>query len=130
MHSCGKKRHEKNHARTLFGWMMKQIDKCFMVIKSKTKRGKNMKEVLYKTELVRKVAGKTGIPKYLIKIVLNAFIEVTKEEVSKDVEIRLVGFGTFKKVQRAARKGRNPVTGEEIEIASSESLSFKSRVKY
>ena len=48
----------------------------------------------------------------------------------KDAEIRLIGFGTFKKNQRAARKGRNPQTGEVIDIAASESLAFKSSVKY
>ena len=48
----------------------------------------------------------------------------------KDAEVRLIGFGTFKKAKRAARKGRNPQTGAEIEIAASESLSFKSGVKY
>lgn len=41
-----------------------------------------------------------------------------------------IGFGTFKKAQRAARKGRNPQTGEVIDIAASESLAFKSSVKY
>ena len=55
---------------------------------------------------------------------------VTTEEVKNDAEIRLIGFGTFKKAKRAARKGRNPQTGAEIEIAASESLSFKSSVKY
>ncbi|WP_371914852.1 HU family DNA-binding protein [Selenomonas ruminantium] len=52
------------------------------------------------------------------------------EEVKNDAEIRLIGFGTFKKNQRAARKGRNPQTGEVIDIAASESLAFKSSVKY
>ncbi len=41
-----------------------------------------------------------------------------------------ISFGTFKKAQRVARKGRNPQTGEVIEIAASESLAFKSGVKY
>ena len=45
-------------------------------------------------------------------------------------EVRLMGFGTFKKQHRDARKGRNPQTGAEMEIAASDSLSFKSNVKY
>ena len=43
---------------------------------------------------------------------------------------RIMGFGTFKKQHREARKGRNPQTGAEMEIAASDSLSFKSSVKY
>jgi DNA-binding protein HU-beta len=41
-----------------------------------------------------------------------------------------MGFGTFKKLHRGARKWRNPQTGAEMEIAASDSLSFKSNVKY
>ena len=50
--------------------------------------------------------------------------------VKDGAEIRLMGFGTFKKQHRDARKGRNPQTGAEMEIAASDSLSFKSNVKY
>ena len=51
-------------------------------------------------------------------------------EVMDDAKIRLIGFGTFKKQHRDARKGRNPQTGAEMEIAASDSLSFKSNMKY
>ena len=61
---------------------------------------------------------------------IDAIISTVTEEVKKDAEIRLIGFGTFKKAQRAARKGRNPQTGEVIDIAASERLAFKSSVKY
>ncbi|HCB93426.1 MAG TPA: hypothetical protein DEP57_06420 [Selenomonas sp.] len=44
--------------------------------------------------------------------------------------MRFIGFATFKKQHRDARKGRNPQTGAEMEIAASDSLSFKSSVKY
>ena len=50
--------------------------------------------------------------------------------VKDGAEVRLMGFGTFKKQHRDARKGRNPQTGAELEIAASDSLSFKSSVKY
>ena len=66
----------------------------------------------------------------ILKAVVDAIISTVTEEVKKDAEIRLIGFGTFKKAQRAARKGRNPQTGEVIDIAASESLAFKSSVKY
>ena len=88
-----------------------------------------MAEVLSKTALVDKVAEAAGVSKKDTKAVVDALMETVKESVGKDAEIRLIGFGTFKKAQRAARKGRNPQTGEVIDIAASESLAFKSSVK-
>ena len=64
------------------------------------------------------------------KATIEAAIEVIKDEVKDGAEVRLMGFGTFKKQHRDARKGRNPQTGAEMEIAASDSLSFKSNVKY
>ena len=89
-----------------------------------------MAEVISKSILVDKVAETAGVSKKDTKAVVDALINTVTEEVKKDAEIRLIGFGTFKKAKRAARKGRNPQTGAEIEIAASESLSFKSSVKY
>ncbi len=83
-----------------------------------------------KTELIDKVAEKSGMTKKDAKTAIEAAMEVIKDGVKDDVEIRLMGFGTFKKQHRNARKGRNPQTGAEIEIAASDSLSFKSNVKY
>ena len=57
-------------------------------------------------------------------------MEVIKDSVKDVAEIRLIGFGTSKKQHLDARKGRNPQTGAEMEIAASDSLSFKSNVKY
>lgn len=64
------------------------------------------------------------------KATIEAAIEVIKDEVKDGAEVRLMGFGTFKKQHRDTRKGRNPQTGAEMEIAASDSLSFKSSVKY
>lgn len=89
-----------------------------------------MAEVISKSTLVDKVAEAAGVSKKDTKAVVDALISTVTEEVKKEAEIRLIGFGTFKKAKRAARKGRNPQTGAEIEIAASESLSFKSSVKY
>ena len=90
------------------------------------------KKVVNKGMLVDAVAEKLegAISKKDTKAVVDAIISTVTEEVKKDAEIRLIGFGTFKKAQRAARKGRNPQTGEVIDIAASESLAFKSSVKY
>ena len=62
--------------------------------------------------------------------VIEATIEAIKDNFKDEAEIRLIGFGTFKKQHRDARKGRNPQTGAEMEIVASDSLSFKSSVKY
>ena len=89
-----------------------------------------MAEVISKSTLVDKVAEASKVSKKDTKAVIDALLNTIAEEVKKDAEIRIIGFGTFKKAKRAARKGRNPQTGAEIEIAASESLSFKSSVKY
>ncbi len=87
-------------------------------------------EVISKTVLVDKLADATSVSKKDVKAIVDALVETVKEEVKKDAEIRLIGFGTFKKVHREARKGRNPRTGETMDIAASDSLAFKSSVKY
>ena len=57
---------------------------------------------------------------------LNAFVEgVTKSLKKKDGKVTLVGFGTFSKVRRKARKGRNPQTGESIKIKATNVVKFK-----
>ncbi len=89
-----------------------------------------MKNVWGKTELIDQVAEKAAISKKDAKAAVEAALAVIKDGVEAGTEIRLMGFGTFKKQHRDARKGRNPQTGAEIEIAASDSLSFKSNVKY
>ena len=88
------------------------------------------KEVISKSVLVDKVAEAAGVSKKDTKAVVDALLDTVKDSVSADAEIRLIGFGTFKKAHRNARTGRNPQTGAEIQIAPSDSLAFKSSVKY
>ncbi len=88
------------------------------------------KKVWGKIELVDKVAEKAGMTKKDAKAAIEATMGVIKDSVKDGAEVRLMGFGTFKKQHREARKGRNPQTGAEMEIAASDSLSFKSSVKY
>lgn len=88
------------------------------------------KKVISKTDLVDLVATHAGVPKKDTKAVLDALMDNVKNLVKYDKEIRLIGFGTFKKAHRGERKGRNPQTGEEITIQASDSLAFKSSVKY
>ena len=71
-----------------------------------------------------------GISKTAAGAVLNSFIDsITKELKKKDGKVTLIGFGTFSKVRRKARKGRNPGTGEPIKIKASNAVRFKAGKK-
>ena len=79
-----------------------------------------------KWELVEQMAKDAGISKSAANAVLNSFIDsITKELKKKDGKVTLIGFGTFSKVRRKARKGRNPGTGEPIKIRHRMPLSSK-----
>ena len=78
-----------------------------------------------KTELVAAIAEKTNLTKADSEKALKAVTEVVAEELKKGEKITLVGFGTFEVSERAAREGRNPLTGETIKIAASKSPKFK-----
>jgi DNA-binding protein HU-beta len=83
-----------------------------------------------KTELVEKMAKDAGITKVAAGTALDSFIDgVTKALKKKDGKVTLVGFGTFQKVRRKARKGRNPQTGEAIKIKASKTVRFKAGKK-
>lgn len=68
-------------------------------------------------QLVEAVAKKENLSKKQAESFLSTVIEAIQNGVKKDGEVKLVGFGTFKKIIRKARKGRNPQTGEVIKIA-------------
>jgi DNA-binding protein HU-beta len=79
-----------------------------------------------KAELVEKMAKDAGISKAAANKALNAFVGcVTKSLKKKDGKLTLVGFGTFAKVRRNARKGVNPATGEKIKIKARNVVRFK-----
>ena len=78
-----------------------------------------------KSELVAAMAAKTELSKKDAEKALAAFSEVVAEELKKGEKIQLVGFGTFEVSKRAAREGRNPLTGETIKIAASNAPKFK-----
>lgn len=78
-----------------------------------------------KQELVDSVAKKTGLPKTKAQDAVQAIIETIKMSLKKGDEVRLVGFGTFSVAQRAATTGRNPRTGEKINIPASKQPKFK-----
>lgn len=83
-----------------------------------------------KAELVETIAKDVNISKAVAGAALESFMaNVTKALKKKDGKITLVGFGTFTKVRRKARKGRNPQTGEPIKIKARNAVTFKAGKK-
>ncbi|TWI52933.1 HU family DNA-binding protein [Halalkalibacter nanhaiisediminis] len=78
-----------------------------------------------KTELVQAVAERTQLSKKDAGSAVNAVFELITEAMSKEETVQLIGFGNFEVRERAARKGRNPQTGEEIDIAATKTPAFK-----
>ncbi|WP_319801449.1 HU family DNA-binding protein [Rhodoblastus acidophilus] len=78
-----------------------------------------------KAELIDVVAEATESSKAAAGAALDAVIDAISQALKNGEEVRLVGFGTFSVKERAAGKGRNPATGEEITIPASKSVRFK-----
>ena len=78
-----------------------------------------------KKELYTALARKTAFSKKEAEVFTGAFIDVITETLQKGDKIQIVGFGTFEVKERAARKARNPRTGEEIDVAASKAPVFK-----
>ena len=78
-----------------------------------------------KSELIASIAEKSGLTKKDSEKALNAFIESIEEALAKGYKVQLVGFGTFEVRERSARKGRNPQTGDEIDIPAASVPAFK-----
>jgi DNA-binding protein HU-beta len=78
-----------------------------------------------KSDLIAAISEKTGSTKKDAEASLNAFVDVVTESLVKGDKVQLVGFGSFEVRKRAARKGRNPQTKEEIKIPASKAPVFK-----
>ena len=78
-----------------------------------------------KTELVKKIAEKAEISQAQAKSVLAATLESVKEALQGGDSVQLIGLGTFSVSERAARTGKNPRTGEQIQIAAKKIAKFK-----
>ena len=78
-----------------------------------------------KTELVAAIAEQAEMTKKDAEKALTAFTEVVAKELKKGEKIQLVGFGTFEVIERAAREGRNPLTGKKMQIKASKAPKFK-----
>lgn len=78
-----------------------------------------------KAELITSMAEKSGLTKKDAEKALNSFVESVQEALMQGDKVQLVGFGTFEVRERGSRKGRNPQTGEEIEIPAASVPAFK-----
>lgn len=78
-----------------------------------------------KAELIEAMASESGLTKADAKKALDAFIKSTTGALKGGDRVALVGFGSFSVATRSARKGRNPQTGAEINIAAKKVIKFK-----
>jgi DNA-binding protein HU-beta len=78
-----------------------------------------------KAELIDAIAGESGLTKADSKRALDAFLGNVGKALKKGDSVVLIGFGTFKVAQRAARNGRNPQTGKVIKIKAKKVVKFK-----
>ena len=78
-----------------------------------------------KSELINHIATSAGLTKAQATAALQAFETSVIDTLANGGEVTLIGFGTFKVTDRAARTGRNPKTGEEIQIVASKVPTFK-----
>lgn len=78
-----------------------------------------------KSELIDAIAASADLSKASASNALDATLKAIEEALSKGDQVTLVGFGTFAVKERAARTGRNPQTGEEIQIKAAKVPGFK-----
>jgi DNA-binding protein HU-beta len=78
-----------------------------------------------KAELIANLASQSGVTQADAGRVLDAFINTVGDTLKAGDSIALVGFGTFQVTKKAARTGRNPATGKEIQIAAKNAPVFK-----
>jgi DNA-binding protein HU-beta len=79
---------------------------------------------MHKTDLIKEIATHTGLSQKDAGNALDAALKVITKTLKKKDSVTLIGFGTFKTVKTAARKGRNPQTGKEIQIKASNRVKF------
>lgn len=77
-----------------------------------------------KSELTDKIADKAGLTKAQASAAIDAVFATIMDTVAAGDTATFVGFGTFKRAERAARTGKNPKTGEALQIAASKTAKF------
>jgi DNA-binding protein HU-beta len=78
-----------------------------------------------KTELIEEMAERCSLSKADAERALNAFMDITKDTLRREGKLALAGFGTFVVSERKAREGRNPQTGEPIQIPAGKGVRFR-----
>ena len=78
-----------------------------------------------KSEIAGRVAGRIGLSRSAAESAVDAVFEAVGEALVGEEDMRIAGFGTFTTKSRPARTGRNPQTGESLEIGASTVLAFK-----
>jgi DNA-binding protein HU-beta len=78
-----------------------------------------------KQELIKDVAQRTNQPESVAGNLVNATFDAIRDSLSQEEEVTITGFGTFKITHRAAREGRNPQTGEPIQIPAGKTPGFR-----
>lgn len=78
-----------------------------------------------KTELIAVVAERTGVTKKDAERVVSATFDTIAAQLAAGEKVQVTGFGIFEVKEREARVGRNPLTGEAIQIAASRTPAFK-----
>jgi DNA-binding protein HU-beta len=82
-----------------------------------------------KAKLVSVIAQKASLTKTDTRKVLDAFFDVTSTSLGQGDKVTLIGFGTFSVVERAARVGRNPATGNALQVPAKKVVKFKPGAK-
>ena len=78
-----------------------------------------------KSDIVGRLAGRMGLSRSAAESAVDTVLEAIAEALAKEEAVRLAGFGTFRTKSRAARSGRNPGTGESVQIEASKAPWFK-----
>ena len=78
-----------------------------------------------RAQLVEALVKETGAKKKDVEAILKAYIDVVEKTVKKGDKVQIVGFGTFERRSRKARKAKNPQTGETIKVAAAKVPAFK-----
>ena len=77
-----------------------------------------------KGQLIEQVAQKSGLTKAAAEKAINAYNETVTDALANGEEVAILGFGSFKVAERSAREGRNPATGETIQIPATKVAKF------
>lgn len=78
-----------------------------------------------KNDLIEQIAGKTGLTKAATSEAIEVLLETISTTLEKGEEVRLTGFGSFRLSERKGSEGRNPRTGEVIQIQPTKNIKFR-----